>query len=674
MFTDDTATTARTIKNIRKSVRNRLIEHHKIPEEKIEDVTDQILMLHGLHKNHFDFLNKIDDFITGILNDNSIDSNGNKNEKTAEAVMQESLAPVRKAIGYDYLYREMREMYGKVEAKNLMGEMFDFSLGLSDSTNILKPYCWALDASKLVTIGRDFGQLHSKPAKRLQSYISALCETVHQMSSHLAGAIAIGSFFLDISHIMLYGKDVYDLREIKTNKNIRKMLENEFQQFVHSVNHLSRSGVESPFSNVSVFDRVKLRTLIKDMSWYFPFESLPIKHPEDLSAEETENFYINYIVDFIIEIQDIFLDFFDKGDVSAGGRVYRFPIVTLNMGKKKKGNDWIIEDKKFLAKACKRDIYRYNVFVSEGTKVASCCRLISNTEMMDYAAQSNGFGGAGLSIGSHRVVTVNFSRIALEAQTKEDFFNILCSRTENAAKILAGHKALIKRLEQKGLQPFITNGWINMNRLFSTFGILGIVEAAEIYSSKFNDQGDIIGDVLKYFNSQVAAMSKKYNIIGNIEQIPGESFAIRLSTTDKLLYGEEKVPYTLYANQFVPLWKEATLWERLAADGKYNQLITGGGIVHAQIGEKVTSKQAEKIIRFAVESGCEHFALNAVYSECEKGCCSFGKHEVCPVCGATCIEWYSRVVGFMVPISSWQKERRDWEFPRRTFVTLPTDE
>ena len=42
----------------------------------------------------------------------------------------------------------MKESYGKEEANRLIGEILDLSLGLSDSTNILKPYCWSLDASK----------------------------------------------------------------------------------------------------------------------------------------------------------------------------------------------------------------------------------------------------------------------------------------------------------------------------------------------------------------------------------------------------------------------------------------------------------------------------------------------------------------------------------------------
>ena len=94
-------------------------------------------------------------------------------------------------------------MYGEKEAKKLTGEMYSYALGLSDSSAITIPYCFAFDASKLVTIGRDFGVLKSKPAKRVSSYVSALCETVHQLSNHLAGAVAIGTFFFNSLYFVL---------------------------------------------------------------------------------------------------------------------------------------------------------------------------------------------------------------------------------------------------------------------------------------------------------------------------------------------------------------------------------------------------------------------------------------------------------------------------------------
>lgn len=664
---DNNITTNRTLNNIRKTLKTTLKNKYNVEdEEKIE----KILEIHGLTKNRFDFIKNIENTIVDQLNDISIDANSNKNEKTVEAIMQEAISPVKKAIGYDFLYRQMKEMYGKPEAKRLSGELYDFSLGLSDSTNILRPYCWALDASKLVTLGREFGQLQSKPCKRVSSYISALSETIHQLSSHLAGAIAPATIFLDISHLSLYNEKI-DLRELKTNKDFRKRLENELQQFVHSVNHLSRNGSESPFTNVSIFDRVKLLTLIKDMSWYFPFDEIPIIHPEFEDDNARNEFYYNYIIDYIMEIQNIFLDFFDKGDPSKNGMPYRFPVCTLNISKKKWGDKEIIEDVDFFKSVCKRDIYRYNIFTSEGTKVASCCRLVNNNELMDMASQINSLGGGGsISMGSHRVVTVNFNRIALECTTIENYYSILDSRLDDASKVLKAHKDLVKNLTKKGLQMFISNGWINMNRMFSTIGLLGLYEATILLKEKFGE-GDYQKDILIYMDLKIKELALKYGIVMNSEQIPAESYAIRLCETDKLIYGSDKVPYKLYANQFIPLWQDATVWEKMDADGRLNKLMSGGSIVHIQVAEKVTSKQAEKLIKYAINSGCEHFSLNSVWSQCENNHASFGKSETCPECGGKIVDYLTRIVGFFTPVSSWTKVRREWEFENRKFTKIP---
>jgi ribonucleoside-triphosphate reductase (formate) len=299
------------------------------------------------------------------------------------------------------------------------------------------------------------------------------------------------------------------------------------------------------------------------------------------------------------------------------------------------------------------------------------CRLQSDKEMLDLASQSNSFGAGGsISLGSHRVITTNFNRIALESNTMDEFFKILEKRVEDSSKILKSHRVLINKMAESGLQPFISNGWINMKRMFSTYGVLGIYECNLTLKKKFSIGYDITGEILTFFNEKCQEYSAKEGIIHNIEQIPGESFAVRLANVDKMIFGDDKVPYELYSNQFVPLWEDKSIWEKLEIDGKYNALLTGGGIVHARIGEKITSKQSFNLIDFAVKCGCEHFALNAVYSSCKNNHTHFGKLTVCPDCGSTEFEYMERVVGFFVPVSSWNKTRREWEFEKRTTVKL----
>lgn len=640
-----------TLSRIRISLKDRIRKKYPTKDnDELNNITRNILKTHGLDKDNFDFINVIGTLFSEKLNDVSIDDNSNKNEKTVKGILQEGSSPLYKALGYDFLYRVIKSIYGKREAKRLTSLMYDYSLGLSDSTNILLPYCWSLDASKLVTIGRQFGQLQSKPAKRIESYISALCETVHQMSNHLAGALAIGSFFLDCCHLLM--KQGFNLKNLK-EKETRKCIENEFQQFIHSVNHLSRNGSESPFTNISIFDKTKLKTLVKDMDWYL--------------LEEND---IDYVIDFIMELQFIFLEFFDKGDPLKNGMPYRFPVCTINFSKHKENDEYILTEPNFVKEICeKTDIYRYNIFTSEGTKISSCCRLISNSEMLELAGQSNSFGAGGsISLGSHRVLTTNFNRIALECESVEDFYKILDKRISDSAKILKSHRVLIEKMTEAGLQPFITNGWINFKRMFSTYGIMGIYECEKTLNEKFNEGN--MKEILEFFNEKCKVYSEKENFIHNIEQIPGESFAVRLCKIDKFLFSEKEVPYELYSNQFVPLWEDKTIWEKLEIDGTMNKLLTGGGIVHARIAEKVTPKQSYDLINYSVKKGCEHFALNATYSICIHDHTNFGDLSICPICGKAIKEKMERVVGFFVPVSSWNKTRREWEFPKRTTVKI----
>lgn len=663
IFTEGASTT-RTIRNIRKTAAYALEEKYSISEK---DAVDILLATHGMDIDNFDIIKNIDKAISSRINDISIDDNANKHEKSVSSTMAEVLAPYEKAAGYDYLYRMMVHMYGKKESKRLSAELYDYSLGLSDATKTLVPYCFAIDASKIVTLGRPFGQLHSKPPKRLDSYISCLCETIHQLSSHLAGAIAISTFFLDVSHMLIYKEEI-TLKDLKENQNTRKKIENELQKFVHSVNHLSRASRESPFTNISIFDKPRLLTLLshEHMGWYFD-GVIDYNKNNEVDKENTA-----YTVEYIMEVQRIFMNFFDKGDPLSGDAPYRFPIVTTNITKTTdKDGKCSIVDNAFVDEMCNREIDKYNIFCSEGTKIASCCRLINDTEMMNVAAQANSFGGgASISIGSHRVVTINLNRIALESNSMASVYALLDDRIKAAGMILKAHKECMIKLTDAGVQPFIKNGWLPLNRMFSTFGILGIVECEKTMMSKIRIRKTIIPSILEHINQRVADISKKLGILGNIEQIPAESMAHRFAAIDQMIFGEDKVPYQLYSNQFVPLWEECSIWDRLKIDGKYNKLITGGGIVHAQVGEKVTPQQAKQIIAFAVENGCEHFALNMIYSKCEQEHVSRGKHGTCPVCGAKIVDYITRVVGFFTKVSSWGPIRRDWEFQRRTFVKV----
>ena len=1008
-----------------------------------EKTTSSILKIHGLHKDNFEFINNFEALIEKGINNNSVDANANKSEITINGLGTEIAIPVQKIIGYRYLYRKMVEMYGKKRAKFLMGEMYDYSLALADSSKILTPYCFAVNASRLTSEGRPFGKLHSTPAKRPDSYISSLNETIHQLSNVVAGALAPTTIFLDVAKLMITSGEG-TLTSIVEDKEYRKTMENEFQHFIHSMNSLSRSATESPFTNVSLFDRPKLQALLEDdnMGWYFTEIE---NKPDDfftLADEGTEQYnkdWKEYITELVIELQWLFTEIMDRGDVANGGAAITFPVTTVNLSKKKNADGvYEIEDKKFLKKFCTKEIYRYNIYASEGTKVASCCfdkdekclikdsvngvqkltfeeayntprngtnfsvyhngyflkgkpvkinldedrkmykittsnnksfivtdnhinvtdngdkktsnltvndylmfnttelktksknqfsnkdlsynlgmligaylgdgscyvagenkgqnritfslnlkkdkelipyfesalkeldiksnitinedknncsavtiasdklysfikeyvhggyaydksldmkvldeslefrqgilkghyltdggnsnriysvstkliedmetlinslglvstisiadrtdekvvireeefnrnyplycirwyekskrtekdiykqkngnyyfkitsieeiknykekdvycfemknedepyftlpnglvthncRLINDSELMSMGGQVNSFGGTSISLGSHRVNTINLKRISIETRkalegknaTAEEalavYKEILNDRMDSASDVLKAHKELLKDFTDMKTQQFIENGWLDLDKMFSTFGLIGYYEANKDLKENFGGDIDYLKEILTFIEDRAKEISAAKKMIINIEQIPGESMMQRLAIVDRALFGKEYVPEEIYANQFVPLFENGhTLWERMEVDGEYGSYLTGGGICHFSLGEKVTPKQAEKIIVFAVENNSEHFALNPVFSVCsnETPHTTFGKSEVCPVCGKPIRTYITRTIGFFTAVEDWSDRKKKEDFDKRDYTSI----
>lgn len=543
------ANTTRSIKNITECLTKSLKSKYGIKDkEELKSAVHDILAIHGMAPEHFDPISFVSKQVFGNLqtvNDVSIDDNANKSNINMEGICGEAFLPYKKVMGYDYLYQVIKELYGKEEAKKCCASMYDFSLALNDSTKILIPYCYCIDASKLVLVGREFGQVHSSPAKRISTYVSVLCDTIREISFNIAGAVAVGSFFLDIAHLAIY-KERITLDDIREDKKTRKYIGNCLQQFIHSVNHYSRNAVESPFTNVSLFDRVKLENLIDDSNygWYFPKKASIV---EDNEIKDTKEDYKNFVLDYIEELQEIYIDIFDEGDPLRNGLQFPFPVTTINLAITidENGNRKLAEENnRLLEYITSKDISRYNIYVSEGTKVASCCRLLSDTEMLGLGEGVNSFGGSQISLGSHRVCTTDMFRAALEANSYDDFKKILTERIEESCKILKAHRVLIHKLEKLGTQPWITNGWINMSHMFSTYGCIGYNEAADLLKHKFNNADfDYMKDFMHYFSEECKRVSAENNMIWNLEAIPGEGMAPKLAKVNKIIFADDEGNY-----------------------------------------------------------------------------------------------------------------------------------
>ena len=669
----------RVLNNVKKTLQQTLADKYNVDFGDTAKMANSILKIHGLTPANFDVVKLIEQSMSAEFKQDTIagdvDPNSNKSERSMKQIFADAQSSANKLVGYDYLYRSMKELYGKSEAKRLSGEMYSLSLALSDSTQILGSYCYAADFSKLITEGRPWGVVHSAPAKRATSYMQQCTETIHEMSNHIAGAIAISTLFFDIAHLIIYKEGINDsltkvtLDQVKHDKIVRKTLTNLFQTLIHSVNHTSRNGAESPFTNVSIFDRNKINGIIDILPHLFEdtltYEGM--QEDEEKLAKERKQ----YANEMVIELQNIYMDIFEKGDQLHDNRQITFPVTTINITKEqdKETKKWDMPEQDFLKDVSDRPLYRYNINASKGNRIAMCCRFTNDYDLMrEQAKQVNSFGGEGIAIGSHRVNTLNLHRIALESDSLDEFYKRLDQLTKDSIKILKAHKELLYMLASKGLQKFVSNGWIKLDNLFSTVGIIGSFEMKETLESKFDFDYDIVERALTLIDDKTAEYSKEFGVFGNIEEIPGESLAVKLVKADKFIFGEDAVIYEMYSNQFVPLWEDATIYERLEIDGKYQALLTGGGIVHVNVSSELTPNQYVNMINNAVEVGCEHFAINTVTNECENGHNTIGTmgDEECPICKGKIVERRTRVVGFNTKISDWGEVRRLWEMPKRT--------
>jgi ribonucleoside-triphosphate reductase len=185
-----------------------------------------------------------------------------------------------------------------------------------------------------------------------------------------------------------------------------------------------------------------------------------------------------------------------------------------------------------------------------------------------------------------------------------------------------------------------------------------------------SDEGiSFVTEVLNFIEDFAKVASEETGNSFNVEEIPGESVAVKLVEKDKILFGEDKIPFKLYSNQYIPLIVDAPLPERIILTGKFQDMLSGGGILHLNVSDRIEDPAVMKhLIEYSVKHGVSHMAVNYSFGECEDGHVTVcGNSEICSICGKKIISHMTRIVGYFTLITSWNHVRREYEFPRRVF-------
>lgn len=367
------------------------------------------------------------------------------------------------------------------------------------------------------------------------------------------------------------------------------------------------------------------------------------------------------------ELSKVFFEYFSEINSKEG--IFTFPVITIaiSINEKKQVNDPEFYDWAATVN-CKKSLA--NIFISPPNAFSSCCRLKNDFSKVADAGYQNSFGVGGLSIGSHRVAGLNLPRIAL---LEKKHPNLLNDDLDILHKILYSHRQLIRHLIDCNSLPLYPAGWINLRRQYSTIGFVGAYEYVinKGLDIKTEEGIQTIIGILNKIEKKIVKWQQDEETeknIYNIEQIPGESMCVRLCEMDTLL-GHNPHKFVLYSNQYIPLVEDSSIYDRFKIQGKIDKHTSGGAILHINVDDEkqLTPKQFKKMMDLAVDTGTVYFAINYAYSECEKEHYSIGKHNDCPICNGKIVCQYTRVVGFITPIKSWNKVRKDWEYSKRIF-------
>ncbi|MFA5071292.1 MAG: anaerobic ribonucleoside-triphosphate reductase [Candidatus Pacearchaeota archaeon] len=614
---------------------------------------DPVFEVSGIANRNLDIALFSEDFFSkSVANiaDVSVDDNANVSEKNISHYDAESTKALQKLNSIATMYEWVEKCYSKKDADIALEKLMNGEIFLNDATKYNYPYCFSFDLRNLLFGGMNFfkGNFKIHPPKRSDTFITLMIQTVAYISNQIAGAASFPDFFVCLDWYLRkeFGED-YSQR-IKTDPIISSHLKNLFQNWIYSVNFPFRGAGQSAFTNLSVMDSGFMKALftkegINGQDYILPDNT---KANVQSSSELSKSFFEYYT------------------EINSKEGLFTFPVMTLAISKDPEGN---FIDPDFVKWVCSINSEKClgNMYVGEPTSYSSCCRLKLDLAKSSSLGYTNSFGVGGLSIGSHRCAGINLPRMAL---LEKDNPNIFEETTQCLHNILASHRKLIEHNIESGTLPLYTSGWISLKRQYSTVGFVGMHEYFKNKGLKATDESAIVEGVklLKKIESKLIHWQEIEGTIWNCEQIPAESQAVKLCQLDTIL-GYNPNKFDLYSNQYLPLWEEASIYDRFKLQGTYDSLTSGGAILHITLhdAEALTPDQFFMLLNQARKSGTTYFAINRAFVECASGHYSIGKQKECPACKEKIVNEYTRVVGYLSKVSAWNKVRRMVDYPGR---------
>lgn len=611
---------------------------------------EELSKLNGFSDSQLSYTDFIDGFIdTKTVADASIDGNANVGQKDIVTMINEMPKPHQKLLAFNKIYYEINKKYGFKTANEWLKAEWDGHLYMHDgNTTSFVHYCFAYDLKDLAEKGLFFIEnFNAEPPQHLDTFVDFVKEFVSWTCNRSSGAVGLPNL---IPYMYYFWRK--DIAENYFTRSPRLYAEQQIQRLIYALNQpFLRGGIQSAFTNTSVFDHEYLEALFGGSE--FPDGTFMI--------DEIEG---------IMDFQKIYLE---TMSAIRSKNMMTFPVNSISLVKK----DGKFLDEDFARYACEHNMKwcDSNLFVDDSvTSLSNCCRLKSNIEDLGYF---NSIGGTALKVGSVKVNTINLARLALEHQTEKEYLTALRELVELDLKALDCVRYIIQRNVEKNLLKNFSYNVVDFEHLYNTIGFIGIYETMKTFGYTKVDE---IGNV--YYTPEAEAFGKKiFDVIHNVkdifgldkdykincEAIPGETAAAKLMKKDKFFFGDKVIDdLPLYGNQFIPLGIKTTLVERIRIASLFDGFCNGGSILHINIDAPFKSfEEAWAMLNYVSDAGVTYFAFNTRIQVCKHNHAFHGK--VCPECGGPVDTEYTRIVGFYVPYKTYSKEReaevkmREWE-------------
>jgi ribonucleoside-triphosphate reductase (formate) len=562
---------------------------------------------------------------------------------------------------HNYISSETNKIYwlNKIYPEDIREAHMEGDLHLHD-LGVLSSYCVGWDLKDVLMVGFKgvAGKIQSSPPKHFRTALGQIVNFFYTLQGEAAGAQAFSSFDTLLAPFVRYDNLSYD------------QVKQAMQEFIFNINVPTRVGFQTPFTNITM-----------------DLQPSPIyaKEPVVIGGELKDKKYGDFQEEMNL-INKAFLEIMIAGD--AKGRVFTFPIPTYNITK---DFDWDNPNYELLWEVTGKYGLPYfanfiNSEMSPEDARSMCCRLRLDTRKLEV--KGGGLFGSNPLTGSIGVVTINLPRIGFTSKNKEEFYIKLGSVMDLAKKSLEIKRKIVERLTEQGLYPYtkfylraikqrFNCYWRNH---FSTIGIVGMNEASrnligeEISSSAGNN---FALDVLDFMRDRLAIYQEETTNHYNLEATPAEGTTYRLSLLDKKKYPEiitanKEGAESFYTNSsLLPVDHTDDLFGALEHQSPLQTKYTGGTVFHAYLGEKIDDTSVVKsLIKKTFDSyELPYLSITPTFSVCPNHGYLTGEQKVCPECESTC-EVYSRVVGYIRPISQWNDGKQS-EYAIKTNYKTP---